>query len=62
MYKVRDNTKMNIAKKLVEEYDYNAKAGKIPLGVLYKSSEPTLEDKWPQLTNLMKRKVNWQKK
>lgn len=62
MYKIRDNVNLPMAKKLVDEYNYNAKLGKLPIGVLYKENRPSLESKWPQLQALMKHKVNWQKK
>jgi 2-oxoglutarate ferredoxin oxidoreductase subunit beta len=59
MYKIEDNTSKELAEKLVKEYDYNSTEGKIPLGVLYKVNEITLEEKWPQLKALVKHKVNW---
>ena len=59
MYKIKDNENMEIAEKLAKEYDYSSKEGKIPLGIIYKSEEPTLEDKWPQLKELQKKKVGW---
>ena len=62
MYKIKDNEKKGIARKLVGEYDYNLKSGKIPLGVLYKEKAITMEEKWPQLKELMKKKKNWQRK
>ena len=62
MYKIRDNFSLEKAHRLAEEYDYNSKKGKIPLGVLYKSLDTALEDKWPQLRFLKKKKINWQKK
>jgi 2-oxoglutarate ferredoxin oxidoreductase subunit beta len=62
MYKIRDNRDKKTAEKLAEEFDYNSKKGKIPLGVLYQERAPTLEEKWPQLEELMKRKVGWGKK
>ncbi len=59
MYKIQDNTDKKLAEKLCDEYDYNTKDGKVPLGVIYQSMEPTLEEKWPQLKSLMKKKVSW---
>jgi len=59
MYKIQDNTDKEKAEKLVKEYDYNSKEGKIPLGIIYMSNEPTFEDKWPQLRKLMEKKVGW---
>ena len=49
MYKIKDNKDIKIANKLIEEFDYNSKKGKIPLGIIYQSHEPTLAEKWPQL-------------
>jgi 2-oxoglutarate ferredoxin oxidoreductase subunit beta len=49
MYKIKDNKDKKTAEKLADEYDYNSKTGKIPMGVLYKINLPTLEEKWPQL-------------
>lgn len=59
MYKIEDNTDLKVAEKLTGEFDYNSKEGKIPLGVLYKNNEDCLEDRWPQLRDLQKRKTNW---
>jgi len=49
MYKIKDNTNKKIAEKLADEFDYNSKTGKIPLGVIYQSNDLSLEEKWPQL-------------
>lgn len=49
MYKIKDNKDYNKALKLVDEWDYNSKKGKIPVGILYQSKEEVFEDKWPQL-------------
>jgi hypothetical protein len=49
MYKISDNKDYNKALTLVEEWDYNSKKGKIPVGILYQSKEQVFEDKWPQL-------------
>ncbi len=61
-YKIKDNKDKKIAEKLVNEFDYNSKKGKIPLGVLYKEEKPILADKWPQLKKLMEKKVGWAEK
>lgn len=45
MYKIKDNTNYEKAKQISEEYDYNLKIGKIPMGVIYKKNEPTLQEK-----------------
>jgi len=49
MFKIEDNKNYSEALKLVEMWDYNSKKGKIPLGVLYQTSKPILEEKWFQL-------------
>ena len=61
-YKIPDNKDKNKAEELANEWDYNLKDGKIPVGVIYQTDKPTLEDKWPQLQNLLKRKVGWKDK
>ncbi|MDH3352839.1 MAG: thiamine pyrophosphate-dependent enzyme, partial [Nanoarchaeota archaeon] len=62
MYKVKTNTDKKTAEKLADEFDYNSKTGKIPLGIIYQSKERSLEEKWPQLKKLLNKKVGWQDK
>ena len=63
VHKVLDNKDKSKAEKLADEWDYNSKKGKIPIGVLYYADkEKTLEEKWPQLSELMKKKVGWKNK
>lgn len=62
MYKIPDNRDYKKAQSLVEEYDYNSKSGKIPLGIIYQRQERTLEEKWPQLKKKMNQKTNLPKK
>lgn len=62
MYKITDNSDKQIAEKLADEFDYNSKMGKIPLGVIYQSNEKCLAEKWPQLKKLLNSKNNWQSK
>ncbi len=59
MYKIPDNKDKSKAEKIADEFDYNSKSGKIPLGILYETREPTLEEKWPQLSELMKKGKGW---
>jgi 2-oxoglutarate ferredoxin oxidoreductase subunit beta len=63
MYKVEDNKDMKKAEQLADEWDYNTnKTGrdKIPIGILYESDkEATLEQKWPQLSKLLKQGKSW---
>ncbi len=49
MYKITDNTDYSKAQKLAEEFNYNNKNGKIPLGIIYKNKEKSLQEKWIQL-------------
>ncbi|MCR4284788.1 MAG: thiamine pyrophosphate-dependent enzyme [archaeon] len=63
MYKIEDNTDLSLAEKLVGEFDYNSKEGKIPIGVIYQNEKiPSLEEKWPQLKSLMEKGVGWKGK
>jgi len=62
MYKVKDNSDKKIAEKLADEFDYNSKGGKIPLGVIYQSKEKCLAEKWPQLKKLLNKKSGWNNK
>ena len=58
MYKVHNKDKKK-AEALADEWDYNSKNGKIPIGILYESEKPCLQDKWPQLASLMKKGKGW---
>ena len=62
MYKIKDNNNLEQAEKLAKEFDYNSKSGKIPIGVIYQSTERSLEDKWPQLKKQLNLKSNIPKK
>ena len=62
MYKIKDNTDKKTAEKLADQFDYNSKSGKIPIGVIYKSNDPSLAEKWPQLKKLLDKKSGWDKK
>jgi 2-oxoglutarate/2-oxoacid ferredoxin oxidoreductase subunit beta len=59
MYKILDCHEKALAEKFADEYDYNSKTGKIPLGIIYQTNEPTLEEKWPQLKKLVDDKKTW---
>lgn len=59
MFKIKTNTNKKTAEKLADEFDYNSKSGKIPLGIIYQSKEPTLEEKWPQLKKFLDKKTKW---
>ncbi len=64
MYKLPEdkiNNDKRKAQQYAEEWNYNTKTGKIPIGIIYQSinREPSLEEKWPQLSRLLKDKSNW---
>ncbi len=59
MYNVKDNSDFDIACKLAREFDYNSKAGKIPIGVLYQKKADALSDKWGQLKKLTDDNTIW---
>jgi len=54
MYKIKDNSDKKIAEKLADEFNYNSKDGKIPLGIIYQTDERCLAEKWPQLKAKLK--------
>jgi len=58
MYKVENSDKKK-AETLASEWDYNSKKGKIPIGIIFQESRPTLSDKWPQLKKLKKSGKGW---
>ena len=62
MYKIKNGSDIKKAMALAEEWDYNSKKGKIPLGIIYQEFKPTLTEKWPQLSQLKKKKVGWKNK
>ena len=59
MYKIEKNSDIKKANELADEYNYNSKSGKIPIGILFQDQKPTLEDKWPQLKELKNKKISW---
>jgi 2-oxoglutarate/2-oxoacid ferredoxin oxidoreductase subunit beta len=59
MYKIPDNKDIKKAEELSNEWDYNGKKGKIPLGIIYQENKPILEDEWPQLKELKNKKIGW---
>jgi len=62
VYKISDCHNKQRAERLAEEFDYNSKNRKIPIGVIYQSIELTLEEKWPQLKKLIDKKTSWKEK
>jgi 2-oxoglutarate ferredoxin oxidoreductase subunit beta len=59
MYKITNKDDIKKALELADEYDYNSKSGKIPIGILFQTQKPTLEDKWPQLKELKNKGIGW---
>jgi len=59
MYKIQPNSDIEKAMKLADEWNYNNTTGKIPIGIIYQIKKPTLEEKWPQIKELMDKKINW---
>ncbi|MBU0466118.1 MAG: 2-oxoacid:ferredoxin oxidoreductase subunit beta [Nanoarchaeota archaeon] len=47
------------ALKLADEFDYNIRKGKIPLGIFWQENKKTLTEEWPQLSNLKKKGIGW---
>lgn len=59
-YKIEDNKDdMQKAMQLAEEWDYNSKKGKIPIGIFYQKQDKVFEEEWPQLAGLLKKKIGW---
>jgi 2-oxoglutarate ferredoxin oxidoreductase subunit beta len=45
MYKIPDNKNLSNANKYADQWNYNSKKGKMPLGIIYQTREPTLFEK-----------------
>ena len=45
MYKIKNNKDKKLAEKLANEWDYNSKKGKIPLGIIYQENKICLNEK-----------------
>ncbi len=61
MYEVNNKDKKK-AEVLADEWNYNNKEGKIPIGVIYEEQRPTLDEEWPQLKKLKEKGVGWKNK
>lgn len=61
MYKLKDHdeTDKKAAWEKAEEWDYNIKNEKIPVGILYREKRKTLKEKIPQLQELQKKSKGW---
>jgi len=50
MYKINNNKPdMKKAMAFSDEWDYNSKKGKIPIGIFYQERKKTLEEKWKEI-------------
>ncbi len=56
-----DKTNFDQAWKKAQEFDYNSVDEKttIPLGIFYQVEKPVLEEQYPQLADLKKKKIGW---
>lgn len=56
-----DKSNFESAWKKAQEFDYNGikKDTKIPLGIFYQKEKPILEELYPQLAELKKKKIGW---
>jgi len=61
MYKVENKNNMKKAMKLADKWNYDNIKGKIPIGILYQARRKTLDENWPQLVKLKKKKVGWKR-
>jgi len=57
--KGHDKSNLKQAMEKADEFDYNSKTSKIPLGIFYQKQEETFEEKFPQLVKFMKTKKSW---
>ncbi len=58
--KGHDKSDLKAAMARADEFDYNSDCKeKIPVGIFYQKEEPCLEEKFPQLSKLMKEKKSW---
>src|SRR3989338_364728 len=58
-YKVENGKDMKKAFELAEEWDYNKKQGKVPVGIFYQEEKPILEEEWPQIKKVLEKKIWW---
>jgi 2-oxoglutarate ferredoxin oxidoreductase subunit beta len=59
-YTIEDNSDYKKALEIADEWNYdNIKDPKIAVGVIFQENRPILEEKWPQLKNLLDKKICW---
>lgn len=54
-----DKTDMKKAMEKADEWDYNTKQEKVPIGIFYQNRRKTLSEEWPQLKSLKDKKLGW---
>ncbi len=59
MQKVYNHSSLQHAMEIADEWDYNNTNKPIPIGIFYNTKKPTLEEKWPQLKELMDKGIGW---
>lgn len=60
MYKLPSKRRsLKRALKLAREFDYNLGKSKIPLGIFFQEHRKTLDEEWPLLNELKKKKISW---
>lgn len=59
MYKTENGSNIVKAMKLADQWDYAFRHGRIPIGVLYKHTRQTYEEKHDALVNLINKKKSW---
>jgi 2-oxoglutarate/2-oxoacid ferredoxin oxidoreductase subunit beta len=62
MYEVNNSNDKKKAEELADEWNYNGKQGKIPIGVIYEEQRKTLDEEWPQLKKLKEKRLSWKNK
>jgi 2-oxoglutarate ferredoxin oxidoreductase subunit beta len=54
MYEIKENFDLKKAFDFADEFDYNSKKGKIPIGIIYQDKKSiSLQEKWPRLKRFL---------
>jgi 2-oxoglutarate/2-oxoacid ferredoxin oxidoreductase subunit beta len=60
IYKIQDNRDdIKKANLIADEWNYNSRDKKVPVGIIYQQNRKTLEEEWPQLKKLLDKKILW---
>ncbi len=62
MHKVYNHSNIKQAMQYADEWNYNNTTSQIPIGLIYQTKKSTLEKKWPQLKELIDKKISWAEK